>query len=104
MSKALGENIKRLRKEMGIRQWQLSIKMDVTAQTISSWEVGRTEPNMGQIEMLCRIFGCEMTELLRGTENHVLPNDRMIIDAYHDAPESVKSAILTLLGLDGKMR
>lgn len=104
MSKELGENIKRLRKSIGLRQYQLSMKMNVTAQTISSWEVGRTEPNMGQIEMMCRIFGCEMPELLRGTQNHVLPNDRLIIDAYHDAPESVKSAIRTLLGLEGKMR
>jgi len=99
MSKALGNNIKRLRKEIGLRQWQLSIKMEVTAQTVSSWEVGRTEPNMGQIEMLCRIFNCDMSELLRGTENHVLPEDRRLVDAFHDAPESVKDAIRTLLGI-----
>ena len=103
MSVELGSNIKRLRKSVGLRQYQLSMKMNVTAQTVSSWEVGRTEPNMGQIEEMCRIFGCDMPEILRGTQNHVLPNDRLIIDAFHDAPDSVKSAILTLLGLEGKI-
>lgn len=99
MSKAMGNNIRRLRKSVGLKQWELSIRMDVTAQTISSWEVGRTEPNMGQIEMLCRIFNCDMPELLRGTQNHVLPDDRELVDAYHDASDSVKAAIRTLLGL-----
>lgn len=97
MSKELGENIRRLRKQAGLRQYQLSMRLNVTAQTVSSWECGRTEPNMGQIEQMRRMFGCEMSEFLRGTKNHVLPDDRVLIDAYHDAPEEVKDAIRTLL-------
>ena len=102
MSVALGNNIRRMRKVIGIRQYQLSMKMDVTAQTVSSWECGRTEPNMGQIEQMCQIFGCDMSELLRGTQNHILPDDRELVDAYHDASEEVKEAIRTLLHLKGE--
>ena len=101
MSKIFGENLKEIRKSAGLRQWELSIRMNVTAQTISSWEVGRTEPTMGQMEELCKILGCEMTELLKNTYKPITLKDRQLIDAFNDAPETVQSAIRTLLGLDG---
>ena len=102
MSKIFGENLKEVRKNAGLRQWELSIRMNVTAQTISSWEVGRTEPTMGQMEMLCKILGCNMSELLRNTYNPITAKDRQLIDAFNKAPDSVKSAICTLLGIGDK--
>jgi len=102
MSKIFGENLREVRKKAGLRQWQLSIKMNVTAQTISSWEVGRTEPTMGQMQELCKILNCDMSELLRNTYRAITPRDRQLLDAFYDAPDSVKSAIRTLLGIEVK--
>jgi len=100
MSKIFGENLREIRKNAKMPQYKLSIAMDVTQQTISSWEAGRTEPNMGQIDRLCKILGCDVGDLLKNTYRPISVNDRKLLDAYYEAPESVQNAIRTLLGLD----
>lgn len=101
MGKIFGENLKEMRKNAGIKQYRLAMAMNVTQQTVSSWEAGRTEPNMGQIEQLCKILGCNMSDLLRNTYAPITHKDRQLIDAFNKAPDSVKSAICTLLGIGG---
>ena len=46
------ENLKRLRKEMGISQSFLAEYIDVSQQCISEWENGKIEPTLSYI---CRI-------------------------------------------------
>ena len=54
MSK-VGHNIKKYREQKGITQEELAEQLSVTRQTVSSWETGRTEPD---IETLHRIGAC----------------------------------------------
>ena len=100
MSKAFGNNLRYVRKKAGLKQWQLSIKMNVTAQTVSSWEVGRTEPTKKQMKELCHLLNCDMNDLLRGTDKLNTPQDRALIDAFHDAPDNIQEAIRVLLHIN----
>ena len=54
----VGDNIRSYRIANGMLQEHLAKAMGVSKQTVSSWETNRTEPNIGNIETLARIFGC----------------------------------------------
>ena len=60
----LGENIRFYRNKIGLSQQELSEKLHVARPTISSWELNRTEPAMGNIEALAKIFKCKKSELI----------------------------------------
>lgn len=61
---ALGKNILNSRKKNGLSQEQLGEKVNVTRQTISNWELGRTQPNPEQLKMLSQILNVSIDELL----------------------------------------
>ena len=66
---------------------------------ISSWENNRTEPNLGQIEKMCIIFGCKKTDLIevqRDIPDYV-PGTVEIIDLYSRATPEQRQAVLNLL-------
>lgn len=60
----IAQNIERLRKKNNLTQKELSEKLNVSNKTVSSWEIGRTEPNIGMIESMCAVFNCTKSELL----------------------------------------
>lgn len=68
----IGNRIKLYRTEKGWKQTELGEKLGITGAGISSWETGRTEPNMGQIERLAEIFGVTKTEFLGLAPNYPL--------------------------------
>lgn len=59
----IGDNIKRLRKERKITQSELAEKLGVCKATVSSWEIGRTEPNLEKIEEICAVLHCKKSEI-----------------------------------------
>lgn len=61
--------IKKTRKEKGISQQELvqraeELGLSLTQPQLSSWESGKTEPNDKNIDVLCRVLGCEMDDLI----------------------------------------
>lgn len=65
----IGGNIQSLRKSCGWTQKQLAEKLknlglEVSTKTISSWEVNRTEPQMGVIQKLSELFKCNLTDII----------------------------------------
>lgn len=66
----LGDNLKRIRLANGYSQAAVAARLHVTRQTVSSWETNRTEPTMGNIEMLAKFYGCKKSELLEDNELH----------------------------------
>ena len=60
----VGDKIKEYRMLRGMTQGELANRLHVRQNTISSWEVGRTEPNMGMIERLSECFGCRKSDLI----------------------------------------
>lgn len=63
-----GDNIKKQRNINGLSQAELGLKLGVKHGAVSSWENGRTEPNIGQIEKMCLIFNCKKSDLI-GVDN-----------------------------------
>lgn len=64
----LNENIAKIRKERGLTQEALSVKLNVVRQTISKWEKGTAVPDA---DTLCRIadaLDVSVSTLLGGSE------------------------------------
>jgi len=59
-----GEKLRELRTKKGITQEILAQKMNVTRQTISGWERGRSEPDIETLVQLADFFHVTTDELL----------------------------------------
>ena len=51
-----GSRIRELRKERKLSQKQLAEILNVDFRTVSFWETERYEPNLQQLESICRYF------------------------------------------------
>ena len=60
----IGDNIKRIRMMRNMTQGELADAIHVKRQTVSSWEVNRTEPNMGVIELLADALNCRKSDII----------------------------------------
>lgn len=57
------ENLVRMRKQRGWTQMDVSIKTGINPKTLSSYENARTEPNLGEVVKLCKLFDCSIAYL-----------------------------------------
>jgi transcriptional regulator with XRE-family HTH domain len=64
VSKTLINNIKWLRKSRGLTQDDLAKKIDLTRSIVGSYEEGRAEPGLENIQKLAYFFGVTIDELL----------------------------------------
>ena len=62
----LSENLKNLRKQKGLSQEELAIKLNVVRQTISKWEKGLSVPDSEMLIRIAEELGTSVTELLGG--------------------------------------
>lgn len=62
-----GDNIKRIRKNKGLKQQELADILGVKRNTYSDWENGKTEPKLGNVVKLAHVFGTTTDELLGQT-------------------------------------
>lgn len=94
-----GDNIRRYRQLSKLSQTDLGKMLDVSHAAISSWELNRTEPNMGQIEKMSQIFGCKKSQLmgLNRSAPTYAEGTAEIIDLYSRATEEQRMAVLNLL-------
>lgn len=60
----LKENIKTLRKQKGLSQEELSIKLNVVRQTISKWEQGLSVPDAEMLISISEVFDTPVSTLL----------------------------------------
>lgn len=90
---SIGKNIKKLRLLNGLTQNELAFKLKVSNKTISSWEIDRTEPNMGMIEKLSNYLGCEKSELIGDANETYYINE----DTRQIAQEIFKNKELRML-------
>lgn len=58
-------NIKRLRRECGLRQADIAEMLGVGRTTISNWETGYSRPDLDATFALMKIFNCSMDNLFR---------------------------------------
>lgn len=67
----LSEKIKKLRAEKNLTQEQLAEKLQVSRSTISSWETGRSYPDLEMVIEICDCFNVSLDFLLREDEKMV---------------------------------
>ena len=60
----LGTRIKELRKEFGLSQVELAMRMEVTKQTISNWENENIQPSIDMLVGLANVFNVTTDDLL----------------------------------------
>ena len=67
----LSEKIKKLRSENNLTQEQLAQRLQVSRSTISSWETGRSFPDLEMVIEICDCFNVSLDFLLREDEKMV---------------------------------
>ena len=60
------QNLKDLRRLSGMTQEQVAEKVGLTRQAISSYESGRTQPDLEMLARLAEVYGAEVTDILYG--------------------------------------
>lgn len=75
----LKDNIKSLRKQKGLSQEELSVKLHVVRQTISKWEQGLSVPDSEMLISISHVFDVPVSVLLGETISEENPNDLQII-------------------------
>ena len=65
----IGGRIRELRAAAGMSQDDLAARVYVSRQTISSWENGKTYPDVQSLLLLSQVFGTTIDELVRGDVN-----------------------------------
>ena len=62
----IAKNIKKTRQQKGWTQERLAQELHVTRQAVSSWETGKSEPDIGMLESISQTLQVELMELLYG--------------------------------------
>ena len=71
-TKTVGERIRYLRDRNHMTQKALAERLYVLQQTVSSWETGRTNPDLVLIVEISTLFHVSLDYLLTGKANHTL--------------------------------
>lgn len=75
----LKENIKTIRKQKGLSQEELSIKLNVVRQTISKWEQGLSVPDSEMLISLSEVLETPVSALLGETISETKVDDLKVI-------------------------
>ena len=75
----LKDNLKTLRKNKGLSQEELSIKLHVVRQTVSKWESGLSVPDAEMLMTISEIFETPVSEILGESIEEKEKNDLKVI-------------------------
>ena len=75
----LKDNLKTLRKNKGLSQEELSIKLNVVRQTISKWETGLSVPDAEMLVTISEFFETPVSEILGENIEKKEENDLKVI-------------------------
>lgn len=64
---SIPQNLRRLRLDRGMTQEQAAEQLDITRQILSSYESGRTRPDVEMLVRLCQVYGADLDTVLYGT-------------------------------------
>ena len=68
---AIHQNLKELRSDRNLTQEQVAAQLNVTRQTISSYESGRTRPDVDTLARLAQLYGVSLEDILYGQNTMV---------------------------------
>ena len=64
MKKSLGGNIKEIRIANNLTQKQFGEILGYAPRTVSDWEIGKNEPNIPTLKLICKKFNVSYDEIL----------------------------------------
>lgn len=89
----VGQAIKQLRLKAGMTQEQLADKVDMSANAISSLELGKTYPPKNTVEKLCEVFGISQALFQLSTiEEQDFPEEKSVL--YRVLLEPLRNELL----------
>jgi len=91
------EKIKHYRKEKKWTQKELSEQLNVSDKTISSWETGRTYPDLDSLIELADLFEISLDELIIGDKKMIKTLDEKIKRGNYVLPIATASLIAIAL-------
>lgn len=62
----IGDNLRALRADSGMTQEQVAEQLGVTRQTLSSYESGRTRPDIDMLVRLCQVYDTDLDGIVYG--------------------------------------
>jgi len=101
-----GDNLKKIRKSKKMSQEQLAEKVNVSRQSVSKWENGESYPEMNNLLQLCKIFNCEINELVHKDISDISSLDEEIvmnIVKFNDKKQKEVKNLSNIIGLIGKI-
>ncbi|WP_251212633.1 helix-turn-helix transcriptional regulator [Adlercreutzia murintestinalis] len=93
----LPEHLKANRKRLGLSQEDVAHAIFVSRQTMSSWENGKTYPDVQSLMLLSRLFGVSIDELVKGdvvSMKEMVSKDAVVMERM-----AVGSVMLILMGI-----
>lgn len=93
----LPEQLKANRERLGLSQEDVAHEIYVSRQTMSSWENGKTYPDVQSLLLLSQLFGVSIDELVKG--DVVSMKDMISKDALAMERMSIGSIALILMGV-----
>lgn len=96
--KAIGQRIKRMRKENGLTQERLAEMLNISTEHLSRIETGSYRPSLSLIEKISDIFKIEEQVIMFGSGLNE-SNDKDLYDKIECLPEDKKQAVKLILDL-----
>ena len=104
MMNDIGLNIKTMRLRNDMTQDELASKLGVSRSAVSSWEVGRNEPCIGDIEKMSVLFDCLKTDIIGPSPIEYFfiadNEEKILIEAYRNADEETRHMVARILKYD----
>lgn len=99
----IGKRLKDARIESGYTQEQIAEQLDVSRQTISSWENGRTFPDIVSVVSLSDIYDVSLDVLIKGDEKMLehLEESTNIVKSNKKLLFAIIANILTAIAMIG---
>ncbi|MBR4906607.1 MAG: helix-turn-helix domain-containing protein [Clostridia bacterium] len=96
----IGMNIKQLRQEKHIKQDTLADAIGVSAQAVSKWETGASDPDVALLPRLATYFGVSIDELFETPRAEKMERiQNMIWDERRISPETFDRTVAYLEGI-----
>jgi transcriptional regulator with XRE-family HTH domain len=92
----IGDRIKSLRIEKGMKQKDLADKLFVTAQAVSRWENNEVEPSISTILEISKIFNISIDELVNPSETQETIKEETIVIQEVVEPPIVQKPVLAV--------
>lgn len=97
----VGECLRAARKEAHLSQREASQRIIKPQQVLSKWELGKSQPHIGDVIELCKIYGLTLDQVFRiqHTKNKInlTKEEQRLIIAYRNAGKREQEIVKYLL-------